>query len=472
MAITSSENRLDGVQLDADLELSSSSSRVRIANGLTLNGTIRLTNHITSLGFEGTQTVTGTGAIEFPTDGSIGYLEAFSDFTTLTIGPELTIRGGNGVIGGSGGSMNVVNEGTIVADISGRTLTVSGQGPNATVTNLGTLRAINGGTLNVDNLTDNLGDTTLASDGHLDVDGNYTVDQAVDVVPGTTLSLGGSWQNGSTIDVRDATLNLAGSSSALGTITARDSELNVVGDFDTAQIDTIAHVNTTLGIGAGGVLHNSDDELVIGSTGITQLQLSGGTIHGGIISGAVHGSWVPGQIDTAITLDRQRFAEVPHSASLDIRRQITIETWIYADVLASVPIVEKRGGPSSSTVSYALRLNSNGQLQLDSASVSGRVWTLRTPFGSIEAGQWYHFAGVIDRDTGEIRAYLDGALVATSSVSQTDTVLHTGPLLIGKTLQNGVPSFEGRLDELRIWSTARTETQIQTDKEEHDKLEK
>src|SRR5262249_60387857 len=63
---------------------------------------------------------------------------------SLTIGPDITIRGGAGTVGGSASS-TFVNRGTIIADTFGTAISLSGLGWN----NLGTLQTLDG-TLNLD----------------------------------------------------------------------------------------------------------------------------------------------------------------------------------------------------------------------------------------------------------------------------------------------------------------------------------
>ncbi len=81
-----------------------------------------------------------------------------------------------GVVGN--GSLPLINDGSILADQPGQTITVTG----STVTNQGTLGAQNGGVMNI------VG-STIVNQG------------ALEAGPGTTLNLNGAWTNavGSTI---------------------------------------------------------------------------------------------------------------------------------------------------------------------------------------------------------------------------------------------------------------------------------
>ena len=181
-ATTNVNNLLDGVTLNADLTLPFNGV-VRIANDLELNGTVAF-DRSGSLGFKGTQTLSGVGVILFPTTGvsDKGYLESAEDGTTLTIGPGITVHGGQGVIGGSfwfGRSMDVINEGTIIAETSGRTVSLTGRvqdGQGGIVTNLGTIWATGNGLLTTDNLNSNQGLISADAGSIVTVQGNFQQD--------------------------------------------------------------------------------------------------------------------------------------------------------------------------------------------------------------------------------------------------------------------------------------------------------
>ena len=141
----------------------------------------------------------------------------------LTIAAGLTVRG-EGDLASSrnfGRTMSLINQGTIIADVSGQTLIVGGQGTGGTFTNQGTLIQENGGNLNVQNLDGNVGLVQVADGSTLTLDGTYTIDQPLVVGTGSTLNLNGDWANTSTITATDARLNLGGSFTLndLGTLT-------------------------------------------------------------------------------------------------------------------------------------------------------------------------------------------------------------------------------------------------------------
>ncbi|MHC4715379.1 MAG: hypothetical protein ACYS5V_00265 [Planctomycetota bacterium] len=169
---------LQGVELAADMELQFNSDVV-VRDGLSLNDAA-VTLHAsysgtrwTSLLFEGTQTLSGTGQIVFggPYSGLDGSLLAPVN-GTLTVGPGIVIR--TDVTGGTVGDagQGLVNQGVISARTSGKTVDVLA----ATLGNTGVLEATGGGTLTVatGNPFANEGTLAAGAGGLIDVAGDLT----------------------------------------------------------------------------------------------------------------------------------------------------------------------------------------------------------------------------------------------------------------------------------------------------------
>ncbi|RKD13761.1 hypothetical protein BCY91_09350 [Pelobium manganitolerans] len=88
-------------------------------------------------------------------------------------------------------------------------------------------------------------------------------------------------------------------------------------------------------------------------------------------------------------------------------------------------------------------------------------WSASTPDGDIPSSQqniWRHYA--ITYDGSNIKFYFDGTLIRT--VAYSGAILPTTNVQIGGTTY---PITDYSLDELRIWNFAKTETQIQDQKD-------
>ena len=160
-------NFLSGVTLSGVLDLASATSIERIAGGLTLNGATINIGANSVFAPEGVQSIGGIGTFVF-TDVSAS--NRFNvEAGALTLGTGITIRGGNGDIGGQsflGGAATLTNQGLISADVAGTSITL-GIGGNVLVINQGTMQAQNGGqlTLNAGGGYDNSAGILLADVG-------------------------------------------------------------------------------------------------------------------------------------------------------------------------------------------------------------------------------------------------------------------------------------------------------------------
>ena len=94
------------------------------------------------------------------------------------------------------------------------------------------------------------------------------------------------------------------------------------------------------------------------------------------------------------------------------------------------------------------------------ASDSGELHTITLP-GALRLGEWIHVAAVSGQEG--MRLYVNGSLAGTNAFTGSFASLGDGTFnRLGRTVSvnpNDLP-FRGQLDEVRVWSVARTEAQI------------
>lgn len=78
---------------------------------------------------------------------------------------------------------------------------------------------------------------------------------------------------------------------------------------------------------------------------------------------------------------------------------------------------------------------------------------------SINTGVWHHVAATWNGSTGEMKIYINGLLEVTGT-GATGTRTAPSNIRIGS-LQTGIQYFKGKMDDVRIWNTTRTQAQIQ-----------
>ncbi|MBF0327280.1 MAG: tandem-95 repeat protein [Alphaproteobacteria bacterium] len=80
-----------------------------------------------------------------------------------------------------------------------------------------------------------------------------------------------------------------------------------------------------------------------------------------------------------------------------------------------------------------------------------------------DVGQWIHWAGTYDSVNTALKLYKNGTQVQQASINETYSGDAT--VFLGKYLDSGY--FDGRLDEVRIWSDVRTATEIKENYTKH-----
>ena len=141
----------------------------------------------------------------------------------------------------------------------------------------------------------------------------------------------------------------------------------------------------------------------------------------------------------------------------------TFEAWVYWD------------GPTSSTWQRIMDFgnNTNVNMFLTPSSDSGTPRFAITTTGgggeqrltssaALTTGQWHHFAVVLDDASNTGNLYINGVRMAQNT-SITLTPASLGSLAnnwLGRS-QYADPYFNGKIDEVRIWNTTRTQAQIQ-----------
>ncbi len=148
------------------------------------------------------------------------------------------------------------------------------------------------------------------------------------------------------------------------------------------------------------------------------------------------------------------FVSVPHNAALNLTT-LTVECWIKTSV-SKFPA----GIVSKYVSGEGWRIYQNNTNITASVNTSGGSCTVNSFGQSISDGAWHHIAFSIDPSGGKI--YIDGVLRGTGIWTAAPAALtNTAPMNIGfYTGVIGTDYFQGVVDEVRVWSVARTCDQI------------
>lgn len=147
---------------------------------------------------------------------------------------------------------------------------------------------------------------------------------------------------------------------------------------------------------------------------------------------------------------------VPHHSSLESMPSITVSGWINLDALPSA------GDPAvvmSKNLVYELSVNSDGLAQFTVGTVNnewnGSDTLAVAQDATVVTGKWVHIAGTYSEETGETKVYVNGVLGATAS-GASGALRSNAP----EDVKIGNSSFDGRLDEIRIYRSALSRSEI------------
>jgi len=166
-----------------------------------------------------------------------------------------------------------------------------------------------------------------------------------------------------------------------------------------------------------------------------------------------------GKYGNAVTFDGvDDFVFATDTSSLDIGGAGTIEAWVNPVALNRWNSIIAKGGSNDNTQhNYALEINESNRY----VCILGDGSSSRTLSSTIDAvsNQFTHVACVWDG--ANLQLYINGAL-NSSTVQDLAPAANTFPLYIGQ-FGGNTDRFQGVIDEVRIYSQALTQAQVQSD---------
>jgi hypothetical protein len=445
---TGSGGTLSNVTLQDNLDLTgSANANVSVTGPLTLdNGSVALGNSSGSYGVlhfkDAAALLTGNGSVVFSNLANSVYntLQENVSGGTLTLGPGITVHSGSGSIGynanyGGFADGSVVNQGQILADNAG-TLTVNG----VSVTDTGTFLASNGATLTVPSGVTNFSGSTL-SGGTWQVYANSTlrvIEPSSVVTNAGSILLDGIGANFYRDSGTTSALTGLAANTAAGSLTVQNG----------------ATLTTTAGFSNAGALTLGSSSTFIPTGTFTQ---TGGStsLQGGTFARILT---PPGN---DLTFDGvKQYVSVPSSPSLNLTSQVTVEAWIRPDSLSSseMGIAGTWDDVSGNNRTYFLWIL-NGKASFYVAQNGGGDFANVNGVTALQVGTWYHIAGTFDGTN--LRIYVNGVLEGTTTSAGAINT-NSKPFFIGRQdAGDGNRYFAGAIDDVRVWSTARSASAIQ-----------
>jgi hypothetical protein len=173
----------------------------------------------------------------------------------------------------------------------------------------------------------------------------------------------------------------------------------------------------------------------------------------------------PGYALSFDNTSQPQYVTISDATALHLTTALTIEAWVIApdvnsgtdDCVVCKPVGS--GGNSLSLIVWWVSGGPSLSWEVDPSPKSLNVtW-------SSDAGAWHHIAATWDGVAQKQQLFIDGTLAGTlTGVIGTPTYYNL-PLVIGSYIQNGayMLGYKGTIDEVRLFSTARTSQQIAAD---------
>ncbi len=208
-------------------------------------------------------------------------------------------------------------------------------------------------------------------------------------------------------------------------------------------------------------------------TGAGQTVANNATAAGTALNGITTGNAVFTTVATfagayfnnALSLDGTvSYVEVPDNSALHLTDNITIEAWVKPCSVTDVTVIVSKQWCAGGQSAFYLSID-NGKLKWvfdndGDCSTAPNIYISNNVV--LTSGTWTHVA-VVHKSTG-VQLYVDGTLVPGTLTGSNSTIaISQSPMRIGAyQVSSGSFGnfFNGLIDEVRIWNTAHTATQI------------
>jgi len=397
----------------------------------------------------------------------------YSGVTTISAG---TLQVGDGGTTGTLGTGNVVNNATLAFNRSG-TATFGN-----VISGSGTLVKRGSGTVALSGANTYSGATTV-SEGTLALSGSGSLGSSstITVVAGAQLDTTGRTST-LALGSAQALANSGGNASLTGNLNAEAGTLSLTADGATPAL-TVS--GGTLSLGAGTVVRlvKAGTALAAGSYKVVS-KGSGGAVSG-VAPSAVQvdgAGMAAGMAATAEISGGELFVKVaaPQMASsggnsimvaglnqagwyrppwlASLGSAVTLEAWVNPrSHVMGQRAIELGNTPDNDTVMLRMSEDTSGQPSVYVQSGGTWVGSAVSPV-ALPLNTWTHLAGVVASDRS-MQLYVNGQLMATGTASVVIPSVARSANFVGNS-RNNIP-LDGSLADVRIWSVARTQGQIQ-----------
>ncbi len=268
----------------------------------------------------------------------------------------------------------------------------------------------------------------------------------------------------------------------------KDVKLQITSDHDlVAEVNSSdgsvvyhkAHINSEETYDANISVPSSVEELIINGERV-QLNSNEIAVHISDVNNlkflkasTVYSLYFDGSNDFVFINDGDLNGEIPAATSWS-NTDFTISAWIYLQSTSDrKPIASKQGNSVSGNARGFMFSATNGGLELEVFTSDGGAPSDKTSVtsssGQMSTNTWYHVAATyeyVSDGTSKINLFIDGVNVASSNTAVGPIQTNPQPLHVGRYYWSSGYSryFHGYMDDFRIYSVARSESEIAGDR--------
>ncbi|MEE9338782.1 MAG: immunoglobulin-like domain-containing protein, partial [Methylococcaceae bacterium] len=167
-------------------------------------------------------------------------------------------------------------------------------------------------------------------------------------------------------------------------------------------------------------------------------------------------NWVSGQFNSALNFNgSDQDASIPSGTSILQTESVTLSAWVYP---VRTSVSWEWVATQSDNYGLVLRPRQGTETVIFYVKNAGSGWTQAiSPLNTLEFDQWQHIAGTFDASTNTSKLYVNGVEVSSVDVGQSIGYTRGDGFTIGS---KGSQFFNGSIDEVRVYDSALTSTEI------------
>ncbi len=157
------------------------------------------------------------------------------------------------------------------------------------------------------------------------------------------------------------------------------------------------------------------------------------------------------------------FLEIPNNPAFNIgTTNFSIEFWVLTNDMSNLEYLAVNR--NSSSIGWAIWKNGSGTVGFAARDQLGNYDSMFGTISQIDDGGWHHIAVTWNRG-GVTTLYIDGGYETQKTLNVGGDISHTGDITLGYGVSpttGNATYLNGEIDELRIWSEARSSGDIAT----------